>query len=96
MRPMSVQDYADVVRLEQQLLDPAVRRDPEAAARLLHPDFVEFGRSGRVWDGESVLATMAANPGVSGTAYDFVPARLADDVVLLTYRSRATVTSELF
>lgn len=87
MELMGAEDYAEIIRREQQLLDPAVRGDVDAAARLLHPDFMEFGRSGRAWDRESVLAMMASDPGVAGPASGFVPARLTDDVVLLTYRS---------
>jgi hypothetical protein len=87
MRAVMMEDVADVVQREQLLLDPALRADPEAAARLLHPDFLEFGKSGRVWDRESVLVMMASDPGVSGRASDFAPTRLCDDVVLLTYRS---------
>jgi hypothetical protein len=87
VRIMRMEDYAEVVRREQKLLDPALRKDTEAAARLLHPDFVEFGKSGRVWNRDSILAMMASDPGVSGVASNFVPTRLTDDVVLLTYRS---------
>ncbi len=84
-------DGAEVIRRELQLLDPAVRRDPEAAGRLLHPDFLELGRSGRVWDRDAILRHLASDPGPSGTApdtlADALTAPLSDDVVLLTYRS---------
>lgn len=80
-------DLDDVVRREQLLLDPAVRADPAAVERLLHRDFHEVGVSGREWDRAAIVAALAADPGVTGTASDLVPTRLADDVVLLTYRS---------
>jgi len=73
------------------LLDPAVRRDPERAAALLHPDFHEFGASGRVWDRATVLALLAGEPEqadpvkVSGMR----AVQLAPDVVHLTYDTDA-------
>ena len=39
-----------VLELELQLLDPAVRGNRVAVEQLLHPDFVEVGASGRIWD----------------------------------------------
>ncbi len=39
-----------------------------------------------VWDRASVVAALAGDPAVVGEAGDFVPVRLAEDVVLLTYR----------
>jgi ribonuclease HI len=90
-------DADDVVRLERLLLDPAVRADAGAVDRLLHPDFVEFGASGRVWDRTSMIAALAADSAVSGAAADFRTSRVADDVVLLTYRSsERTLRSSLW
>lgn len=81
-------DLDTVVRLERLLLDPAVRADSERVAALLHPDFLEHGASGRVWDRAGVVESIPADPVVAGEAGDFVPVRLAEDVVLLTYRLR--------
>lgn len=44
---------------ELRLLDPRTRRSPERVAELLHPDFTEFGASGRAWDRASMLAAIA-------------------------------------
>ena len=79
-------DLAQVVHLERVLLDPAVRANGDRVAALLHPDFLEHGASGRVWDRASVLEALPAEPGVAGGAGDFEPVRLAENVVLLTYR----------
>jgi hypothetical protein len=52
--------------------------------------FVKFGRSGRMYEKEEVIRRLAAE-GIetlkTHTAGDFVLRPLADDVVLLTYRS---------
>jgi predicted lactoylglutathione lyase len=93
-------DLADVIGRESRLLDPAVRSRPEAGRDLLHPDFVEFGVSGRVWDRDGVLAAMAADPGPLTTADDLRATRLSPGVVLLTYRikrpDRTTLRSSLW
>ena len=86
-------DLEQVVARELRLLDPVVRADVEAVAALLHPDFVEYGASGRVWDRDSIVAALAESPGVSGAADDLRATRLADDVVLLTYRFDGERTS---
>lgn len=81
-----VDDLAEVVRLERELLDPDVRSSLERTRTLLHRDFVEYGASGRVWDRAAMMAALADDPGGSGEGVDFAPVQLADDVVLLTYR----------
>lgn len=85
---MSVTDdeLAEVVRRECALLDPGVRADPKQVRALLHPDFLEFGSSGRVWDVASTIPALAADPAVDAEASDFAPVRLGPDIVLLTYR----------
>ena len=79
-------DLAEVVRRERRLLDPAVRADPEQVGALLHPEFSEVGRSGRVWERETTLVALAADPEVGQEYTDFVPHRITDDVVLLRFR----------
>ena len=79
-------DADEVIRLELALLDPAVRVDAEKVRALLHPDFVEFGASGRKWDRSSIAAVTSGieEPIV---ASDFRATRLGPDAMLLTYRS---------
>ena len=80
-----------VVAAELRLLDPAVRADRRRVAALLHPDFVEFGASGRRWDAASVLAVMgdAGPDGPPIEARDLAATVLAPGVVHLTYVSDA-------
>lgn len=86
-------DLLEVIRREKLLLDPAVRTSGEDVSALLHPDFVEFGASGRFWDRESVIAALRSDPAVSGDGMDFRAQPLADNVVLLTYRINGEQTS---
>lgn len=83
---------ATVVECELLLLEPAVRADRSRVMQLLHPDFVEFGSSGRVWDRASAVEALAVDPVVSGPPTDLVPVRLSDTVVLVTYRVRDSRT----
>jgi ribonuclease HI len=79
-------DTAAVVELERLLLRPDVRADRQQVEVLLHQDFQEIGASGRVWDRETILDALVGDPAAPGAAEGFAPARLAEDVVLLTYR----------
>ena len=79
-------DLRRVVERELALLDPGVRRDPDQVRALLHPDFVEYGSSGRVWDRASVVEATADSVAPIA-AHDLQPRRLGEDVVLLTYRA---------
>ena len=81
-------DRAKVVKRELQLLDPAVRADPRRVRGLLHPDFVEFGASGRIWDVATIFDALAVHevPLGQGVVVDLIPVTLCPDIVLLTYR----------
>lgn len=87
-------DLAEVVRLELSLLEPHVRHDADHVRRLLHPEFVEFGSSGRVWDRDAVILMMGGESG-NVSAVGLTPRRLAPDVVLVTYTSEAGGRSAL-
>jgi ribonuclease HI len=92
-------ELREVVRRERQLLDPASRANSDLVGRLIHPDFVEHGASGRIWNRSSIIAALAADPGVSGIASNVEAVRLADDVVLVTYRiggERASLRSSVW
>ncbi|MZG06816.1 nuclear transport factor 2 family protein [Streptomyces sp. SID5614] len=95
------QDTAAVsaaIDAELQLLDPAVRTSRALAARLLDPEFVEVGASGRRWTYEEMLAALPDLDGGSGSGEGdgdrprFEPSRmvgvvLAPGVVHLTYET---------
>jgi hypothetical protein len=80
------EDVAWVISSELRLLRPAVRRSAVAVERLLHPDFFEFGASGRSWDRAATIAVIGneLTDGVP-TVSEVNGVRLADTVVLVTY-----------
>jgi hypothetical protein len=80
-------DLQEIVRRELALLEPGVRGDAERVLALLHPDFLEHGASGRVWDRESITAvTSGTDEAIQAT--DLQTRYLGADAVLVTYRSR--------
>lgn len=85
-----VQDAAveAAVEGELRLLDPEVCRSPHLVEALLHPEFDEFGASGRRWDRASVVAALTAPAGPMArptTASRIRGVRLAPGLVHLTY-----------
>jgi hypothetical protein len=79
-------DAEDVVERELLLLLPEVRREPARLLALLHPDFFEYGASGRIWDRSSVAATTADSVEPI-EAHDLRVRRLGADALLVTYTS---------
>lgn len=78
-------------RLEEEVLTPEVRSSPNKLADLLADDFIEFGRSGRVYDKRQTIEALAGEAGgpeaAARTASHVQANELAEGVVLLTYRS---------
>ncbi|MEE1797730.1 nuclear transport factor 2 family protein [Streptomyces sp. NPDC101062] len=79
---------AAAIRAELRLLDPAVRASPALLAELLHPEFREFGSSGREWTRDAIIAALTAPGGPAPrpiTTSKMRGVQLAPDVVHLTY-----------
>ncbi|HWZ52335.1 MAG TPA: DUF4440 domain-containing protein [Granulicella sp.] len=76
-------------QLEENLLDPAVRKDPAQLASLLADDLREFGSSGRAYSKADIIAHLQSEPSSSSTLSlsDFATQLLAPNVVLATYVS---------
>lgn len=78
------------VQGELRLLDPEVRASPELVGALLHPEFHEFGASGRHWDRTSIIAALAGATDQEAapiTATGMKGVRLAPDLVHLTFET---------
>jgi hypothetical protein len=74
-------------QLEERLLDPEVRSSGDELSRLLADDFIEFGSSGSIYNKQQIIDSLAREQIMDGSTADFSVRVLADDVVLLTYRS---------
>jgi hypothetical protein len=80
--------------LEVELHHPGVRCRRERLELLLHPEFHEVGRSGRIYNRSTViihLAAQEAQPAVESNSFSV--SELAPGIAMLTYRS-AHVESE--
>lgn len=75
--------------LETELHRTETRRDAHRLSELLHPEFLEFGRSGRRYTRAEILAEFADHghvpANVVSTNYEASP--LSEDLFLLTYTS---------
>jgi hypothetical protein len=75
----------ELLRMESALAS----RDPTGVEgglmSLIAEDFVEFGRSGRIWTARSIREVLEAPPGEAVPIEDFEVAELGDRVVLATY-----------
>ena len=78
---------AELKRLEETLLRPEVRRSREKMSVLLADDFIEYGRSGRIYDKAAILDT--TNNPFDGqlSLHGFSAKALAPSVVLVNYSS---------
>ena len=74
-------------QLEERLLQPEVRGSGDALSRLLADDFLEFGSSGAVYNKQQIIGSLGREPIMEWSTTDFSVRVLADDVVVLTYRS---------
>ena len=91
MSPVSIEEIAaHLLACEKALLDPAVRRDRARVSALLAEDFVEFGASGRVWKRDEILDLLESKEVAPSEIEDFACRRLAEGVMLVTYRSVRT------
>jgi hypothetical protein len=84
----------ELLELERRLLDPEVRHSFVSVDRLLHPDFIEFGSGGRVYNKEMMVRMMTQETPASVMIRDFGVKELAEDVALVTYRTVGTEGKE--
>lgn len=80
--------------LETALHQPAVRRDRQRLNELIHPAFLEFGRSGGPSTKADILSALPLEKeAITMWSQEFALQILAEGIVLLTYKS-AQLTPE--
>jgi hypothetical protein len=85
---LSEELFSHLSNLEVSLHESSARKDSSIVDQLLHASFVEFGRSGRRYDRDEILQLMRLEDSHCEVwPQDFVGTVIAEDVVLLTYRS---------
>ncbi len=81
------QSSALLLRNEQELLDPAVRRDRNRLLELLAEDFREFGASGRMWTRNEIVELLEKEDFQRPAIEDFRCISIAAGAALVTYRA---------
>ena len=86
-------DIERVVRLELDLLLPAVRADPALLEAVLHADFIEHGSSGRIWTRQAIIDELPLEGATTPrtTALDVDAQHLTEDTILVTYRTTSAI-----
>ncbi len=77
----------ELLDLERRLLNPEVRHSPTLLEDLLHPDFIEFGSSGRVYNRKMMIEMMTKEVPAEVLIRDFDVRPLSPETALVTYRS---------
>src|SRR5262245_9230758 len=73
--------------LEEELLQPDVRKTATRLDALLAEGFIEFGSSGRVFDKQDIIDTLRSESPARRSLTDFKALPLGPEVVLTTYRA---------
>ncbi len=74
-------------KLEEDLLQPEIRRNPEALASLLTDNFCEFGSSGRIFSKSEIVEALRTETGGQISIADFCLRSLTAETALVTYRA---------
>lgn len=87
---LSKQDRAALKRLEEELWREETRFDGERMSDIIAPDFLEFGRSGRIYRREDSLAVPRQPIDAVLPLPDFDARLLHPDIAQVTYNSAVT------
>ena len=83
-------------RLECELHEHGARSNHQRLLELLHPEFVEFGRSGKAYTRADILTILIQERRPTPVhAQDFCAQVLSEGVVLLTYKSAHVIGAGL-
>jgi ribonuclease HI len=80
-------DEEVVERLERELLEPTVRADSSRVAAILHQDFEEIGRSGRLWGRDAIVQALAGEEANAVNLEVLGIERVTPETILLTART---------
>ena len=87
-QPSDDPDLPLVRELELSLLTSENRQDATFLHRVLHPDFMEFGASGRTWNRQNIIVDLiATSPETSIEATAMTARRIDADTILITYHA---------
>ncbi|MFZ4833819.1 DUF4440 domain-containing protein [Rouxiella sp. Mn2063] len=77
-----------IVELEISLHQPALPRDEKILEQLLHSEFAEIGRSGKLYNrNDIVVALLGETEQLKIEAENFALSKISENEVILTYQS---------
>ena len=77
----------ELFELENKLLDPDLRRNPDKLASLFADDFLEFGSSGHAYDKKRILFLLKRQMPPRLYIEEFRVIQITDSAALVTYRA---------
>jgi hypothetical protein len=87
---LNPEDQLELVRLEEAMWQEATRFDLAFQEARFAEDFVEFGRSGRIYSREQIIRTNSHRIEAKLPLPDLQMVELDENCVLVTYNSAAT------
>lgn len=90
---LSSEECDQIERLEEELWRPKTRFNRKRMEELFGPDLVEFGRSGRVYSRDEILAVAVQEIPARLPLANFQVRLLGPDVALVTYDSDVAYAS---
>ena len=80
--------HQELLDLETALADPEIRRSGEQLLEeMFHPDYMELGSSGRIYDRQTIVDMMSQEDSAGVVIRDFNTAIISEGTALVTYRS---------
>lgn len=95
MNHLSASELEQLKALEEDLWKPDTRFDQLYMRKLLSPDFLEYGRSGKIYTLEEVLSIEPRDISITLPLPNLNARQISDDVVQLTYRSIVSSEGEV-
>ena len=84
---LSDEIFNDVIGRELSILNPMVRRNENSLRQLIHPDFIEFGASGKIWDLDSIVEVLINESGeINAPTQDIEASEIDSNTILITYK----------
>ena len=82
-------DKQVILGLEQDLLTPMLRKSKKRLRSILANGFIEIGQSGTIYDKQSIIAALGAEPDKTITFTQMKLRRLSNHLALVSYKTKS-------
>ena len=83
-----------IKQLETQLLSPDVRKNPVELDKLIDDEYIEIGKSGRIWTKKTVIDALRIEQNTKINITDFRLRLISDNIALVTYSAYQNPSSD--